>query len=150
MRRTALLLTWAESPSPNVDEPPSAYATVTHQDGFKHVRFSGGTAREPDAVAGQVRTILERRERALSALGGRLDDVVVSRYYVLADHLTRETQARVHEVRDELFDRPNVPASTMIGVAALFDDALVEVELEAEVPDDRWETDVLTEGDTLA
>lgn len=145
MRRTALLPTWAESPSPNVNDPPSAYATVTHKDGYRHVRFSGGTAREPDAVPGQVRTVLERRERALDDLGGSLDDVVMSRYFVLAAHLTRETQARVHEVRDGLFDRPNVPASTMVGVAALFDDALVEVELEAEIPDDRWETDVLTE-----
>lgn len=150
MRRHALLPTWTESPAPDVDAPPSAYATVTHKDGFKHVRFAGGTAPDPDDVAGQVRLVLQRRERVLQDLGGSLDDVVVSRYYVLADHLTRETQARVHEVRDALFDRPNVPASTMIGVAALFDDALVEVELEAELPDDRWEPDVLTEGDTLA
>lgn len=147
MRRIAVLPTWAESPSPNVDDPPSAYAMVTHKDGYRHVRFAGGTALEPDDVAGQVRTVLERRERALADLGGSLDDVVMSRYFVLADHLSRETQARVHEVRDDLFDRPNVPASTMVGVAALFDDALVEVELEAEVPDDRWATDVLTEED---
>lgn len=149
MRRTAVLPTWTESPSSNVDEPPSAYAAVSHKAGYRHVRFSGATAREPDDVAGQVRTVLERRERALADLGGSLDDVVMSRYFVLADRLSRETQARIHEVRDALFDRPNVPASTMVGVDALVGDALVEVELEAEIPDDRWETDVLTEGDTL-
>lgn len=149
MRRTAVLPTWAKSPSSNVDEAPSAYATVTHKDGYRHVRFSGATAPEPDDVAGQVRAVLDRRERALSDLGGSLDDVVMSRYFVLADHLSRATQARVHEVRDELFDRPDVPASTMIGVGALLGDALVEVEVEAEIPDDRWETGVLTEGDTL-
>ena len=147
MRRTALLPTWAESPSDAVEEPPSAYAAVTHKHGYRHVRFSGATAREPDEVAGQVRVVLERRQRALADLGGGLEDVVMSRYFVLDDHLSRETQARVHEVRDELFDPPNVPASTMIGIASLFGDALVEVELEAEIPDDRWETDVLTERD---
>jgi enamine deaminase RidA (YjgF/YER057c/UK114 family) len=147
MRRTAVLPTWAKSPSANVDEPPSAYATVTHKDGYRHVRFSGATAQEPDDVAGQVRAVLERRERALADLGGSLDDVVMSRYFVLADQLSRTTQARVHEVRDELFERPDVPASTMIGVAGLLGDALVEVELEAEIPDDRWETDVMSEKD---
>lgn len=125
------------------DEAKSAYASVTHKDGFRHVRFSGGTARG-DGVAAQVRTVLERRRKALDDLGGGLDDVVASRYYLVADRCTREVQARIHEVRDEFFGHPHYPASTMVGVAALLGDALVEVELEAEIPDDRWRAEVLT------
>lgn len=146
MRKTVLLPTWAESPSDVIDEPPTAYATVTHKDGYRHVRFAGGTARG-ESVAEQVRTVLERRRRALRDLGGDLDDVVATRFYVLADRLSRETQARVDEVRADLFERPDVPASTMVGVADLLGDALVEVELEAEIPDDGRDTEVMTEED---
>lgn len=140
MRRTVLLPAWAESPSPAVEAPPSAYATVTHKSGFDHVRFAGATAPGADGLADQVRRVLERRERALGDLGGGLADVVMTRYFVREDHFSREAQARIHEVRDDLFDRPDVPASTMIAVADLFDDALVEVEIEAEIPADGWQT----------
>lgn len=36
----------------------------------------------------------------------------------------------------------------MVGVASLLDeDALVETEIEAEIPDEAWNVDVLTEED---
>lgn len=146
MRKTVLLPTWAESPSDAIDNPPSAYAVVTHKHGYRHVRFSGGTARGDD-VADQVRTVLERRRRALQDLGGGLDDVVFIRYYLGADHISRESQAHVHEVIADLFERPDVPAATMVGVADLLGEALVELEVEAEIPDEKWDTQVMTEKD---
>ncbi len=77
-----------------------------------------------------------------------MDDIVITRYYVREDHLNRTTQASIHEARDEFFDRPHYPASTMIGTGSLLvEDALVEIEIEAEIPDEDWETDVLTEED---
>lgn len=144
MRKTVVLPSWRRLPhSDELDAPRSAYATVTEHEGYRRVLFSGGTHPE-GTIAEQTRTVLEYRREALTDLGGSMADVVVTRFYVLADRLDRETQARLHEVRAELFDPPDLPASTMIGVAALLGDALVEVELEAEIPSDRWETKVLT------
>ena len=71
------------------------------------------------------------------------------RWYVLDEHLDRETQTRLHEVRGEFFERPHYPASTMVGVAGLLGDGLVEIELEAEIPDDGWEVETI-EADDVA
>jgi enamine deaminase RidA (YjgF/YER057c/UK114 family) len=74
-----------------------------------------------------------------------MDDVVSMRLFVREDALSRETQAEIHEVRHEFFDHPHFPASTMVGVARLLHPgALVEIELEAEIPADDWNTDVVT------
>lgn len=75
-----------------------------------------------------------------------MNDVVFTRYFVREDHLDRTTQALIHEARDEFFDRPHYPASTMVGTASLLaEDALVELEVEAEIPEEAWSADVLTE-----
>lgn len=76
-------------------------------------------------------------------LGGSMDDVTRLRWYVRDDALTSANRALLHEVRSEFFERPHYPASTTVGVAELVrDDALVELEVEAELPEDGWETDV--------
>lgn len=144
MRKTVILPPWRRLPhSDDLDAPQSAYATVTEHATHRRVLFSGATHPEGD-LAEQVRTVLQYRENALQDLGGGMADVVATRFSVLAEHLSRESQARVHEVRAEFFERPDLPASTMVGVASLLGDGLVEVEVEAEIPDDRWVTDVLT------
>ena len=148
MRKTVVLPTWRESPAGELDEPNSAYATITDHGTHRRVAFSGGLAVEPDDAAEQVRTVLARRREALRDFGGSMDGVVVTRYYVRADHLSRGTQAEIHAARDEFFERPHYPASTMVGVADLLHgDALVEVEVEAEIPEDDWDVAVLTEED---
>ena len=49
-----------------------------------------------------------------------------------------EARATIQEVRADFFERPHFPAATMVGVASLLDpDALVEIEIEAESPDDE-------------
>ena len=147
MEKTVVLPTFRESPSDQLGEPNGSYATITHHETHRRVCFTGGLAVEGDA-AEQVRTVLERRREAIRDFGGSMDDVVVSRYYVRGDHLSRETQAAVHEARNAFFERPHYPASTMVGVTSLlYEDALVEVELEAEIPDDEWDVSVLTEDD---
>lgn len=144
MHKTVVLPEWRTLPhSDEISEPQSAYATVTEHADHRRVLFSGGTHPEGD-LREQVRTILEHRRAALNDLGGGMDDVVMTRWFVLADELSREAQAAIHEVRAEFFDHPSFPASTMVGVASLLGDGIVEVELEAEIPDDSWETDVLT------
>jgi enamine deaminase RidA (YjgF/YER057c/UK114 family) len=148
MRKTVVLPTWRESPSEELAAPNSAYATITDHDTHRRVAFSGALAVEGD-VSDQVRAIFARRREALADFGGSMDDVVVTRYFVREDHLDRETQAAIHEARDEFFEHPHYPASTMVGVGSLLaEDALVEIELEAEIPEGAWDASVLTEDDT--
>jgi enamine deaminase RidA (YjgF/YER057c/UK114 family) len=148
MRKTIVLPTWRESPSDELDQPNNSYATITQHEGHRRVVFSGSMAVEGD-VGEQVREILSHRENALEDFGGSMDDVVVTRYFVRNDHLDRETQARIHEARDEFFEHPHYPASTMVGVGSLLaEDGLVEIEVEAEIPQDAWDATVLTGEDT--
>lgn len=147
MRRTVVLPTWRESPSDALDEPNSAYATITEHADHRRVLFSGGLSRE-GAIQEQVEAVLARRQEALRDFGGSMDDVLFTQYFVREDHLNRETQAAIHEARDAFFERPHYPASTMVGVGSLLsEDALVEIEVEAEIPNETWDATVLTEED---
>jgi enamine deaminase RidA (YjgF/YER057c/UK114 family) len=129
--------------SEEIDEPQMSYGVVTHRPGYKKVVLSGDVA-PGGVVAEQTRTILTHKEQALADLGGSMDDLTVLRLFVREEHLSRETQMRIHEARAEFFDSPHYPAATMVGVADLLhDDALLEIELEAEIPDDDWKTDVI-------
>lgn len=144
MHKTVVLPAWQESPSAQLDGPYSAYATVTDHEHHRRVLFSGALAVDGD-IAEQVRAILRRRADSLADFGGSMDDVVVTRYFVRADRLDRETQARIHEARDEFFDHPHYPASTMVATPSLLhEDALVEIEVEAEIPNEAWDVDVVT------
>ncbi|USZ69967.1 RidA family protein (plasmid) [Halorussus salilacus] len=144
MDKTAILPEGRTVESDDLDEPASSYGTVTHHADHARVVFSGSIWPE-GGVAEQVRQILAHKEMALGDLGGTMDDVVSMQFFVRDDVLSRETQGEIHEVRSEFFSRPHYPASTMVGVASLLDpDALVEVELEAEIPNDGWDTDVIT------
>ena len=145
MEKTVLLPgMWGTIESDEIEEPQMSYGVVTHRPGYRKVVFSG--AAHPDGdIEAQTRTILSHRQRALEDLGGSMDDVTSLRLFVREDVLSRETQVRIHEVRAEFFERPQYPAATMVGVADLLqEDALVEIELEAEIPDDDWETEVVS------
>jgi len=125
-------------------EPASSYGTVTHHADHRRVVLSGSCWPEGD-IEEQARGILAHKEAALEDLGGGMDDIVSMQLFVREEVLSREIQTAIHEVRHEFFTRPHYPASTMVGVADLLDsDALVEIEIEAEIPDDDWNTDVLT------
>jgi enamine deaminase RidA (YjgF/YER057c/UK114 family) len=147
MQKTVVLPTFRESPADELDEPNDAYATITDHGTHRRVCFTGGLAVD-GGVGEQVRTILDRRRQALADFGGSMDDVVVTRYYVRDEYLSQATQAEIHEAREEFFDHPHYPASTMVGVASLLHpDACVEIEVEAELPEDEWDVAVLTEED---
>jgi enamine deaminase RidA (YjgF/YER057c/UK114 family) len=145
MEKTAIVPgMWGEMDSEEIDEAQMSYGVVTHRPGYRKVVFSGSVHPEGD-VAEQTRTILEHKREALADLGGSYDDVTVMRLFVREEVLSRETQIRIHEVRADFFESPHYPAATMVGVSELLhEDALVEIELEAEIPDDEWETEVLT------
>ncbi len=136
---------WGRIDSEAIDEPQMSYGVVTHRPGYKKVTFSGAVHPEGD-IEEQTRTILTRRQQALDDLGGSMDDVTTLRLFVREDILSPETQVRIHEVRSEFFERPHYPAATMVGVGSLLqEESLVEIELEAEIPDDDWNTEVISE-----
>jgi enamine deaminase RidA (YjgF/YER057c/UK114 family) len=144
MEKTVIIPEWYTVESEELDEAASAYGVITQRSGYRHVSFSGGVALEGD-IKEQTRTILSHKQDALEYLGGSMSDIVTLRCFVLADILSSETQGGIHEARAEFFERPNYPASTMVGVAGLLhDDALIEIEVEAEIPEEEWDTEVIT------
>lgn len=137
---------WGDLDSDVVDDPQMSYAVATRREGYRRVCFSGATWPEGD-LAEQTRTILEHLDDGLEDLGGGMDDVIESRWYVREDERLRASQVALHEVRAEFFERPHYPASTMIGAASLLGEALIEIELIAEIPDDEWEVETIDPAD---
>jgi len=91
-----------------------------------HIAVSGTTAEGVDTYA-QTRAAIERSLAAVRKLGGRTEDVVRSRVY-LVPGADWEAAARAHA---ELLGDA-APANTMLTVASLIGDGfLVEVEIEA-------------------
>jgi enamine deaminase RidA (YjgF/YER057c/UK114 family) len=71
-------------------------------------------------------------------------DVTHLRIFVRGEALDAESRAAIHRVRRQAFEWPHYPSATTIGVSELVhEDALVEIETEAFVPDDGWEAEVL-------
>lgn len=97
------------------------------------IEVSGTTVpgKGPEAVGETRRQTLEAIDRALvavDALGGGLEDVVRTRLF-LAPGADWQQAAEAHAQRLAAV----APANTTLYVAGLIGDALVEVELEAEV-----------------
>jgi enamine deaminase RidA (YjgF/YER057c/UK114 family) len=96
------------------------------------ILVSGTTATGPDGTvaagdaAGQARFVLDKIERAIEALGGRLRDVVRTRVYVRRPE-DWEAVARVHGERFGAIR----PANTLVQAGLVGDPYLVEIEAEA-------------------
>ena len=138
MRKTILARSHDDS------DDASSLGTVVHAPGGLDVALSGATVPEGD-VEEQTREILSWvRSVVCDDLGGELEDVTRLRFFVRDDALTPETRATLRRVRRQTFERPHYPAATTVGVSSLpHEDAIVEIEAEAFVPDDGWETEVL-------
>ena len=70
-------------------------------------------------------------ERALKAQGASFSDL--ARINVYITHLDKERLTVFRETRDRIIDTDNVPASSVIGVYSLFNDATVEIDAIAAV-----------------
>lgn len=115
-----------------------ADAVATDHDGYTRLYCSGIVA-EGETVAAQTRGVLETLEEVLSAYDGDLRDVIRVRVYVARPHLTDETLETIHDVRQEFFGPPHLPASTLVEVEGLVRDAfVVEIDADAVIPDDGW------------
>lgn len=97
----------------------------------------------------QAETIFEIIEDiVVNDLDGRVADITLLRFYVREENLTAEVRSELHELRRELFDAPEYPAATMIGVASLVhDDATIEIEAEALIPNEMWEIETVEPED---
>ena len=74
-----------------------------------------------------------------------MEDVTMLRFYAREEHLTDDVRTRLHECRRDRFESPEYPAATMVGVSELVhEDAALEIEAEAFVPDEEFETTVVT------
>jgi aryl-alcohol dehydrogenase-like predicted oxidoreductase/enamine deaminase RidA (YjgF/YER057c/UK114 family) len=113
-------------------EPLAGYSRAVRKG--NRISVSGTTASHRERsiggvdVAAQTHFVIDKLEGALESLGGRLEDVVRTRIFVrrVADW---EAVARVH---GERFGHIQ-PANTLVEAALVSEDALVEIEADAEV-----------------
>lgn len=100
------------------------------------ILVSGTTATGPDGLVGagdpaaQARYALDKIERAIEQLGGRLEQVVRTRVYV-SDIAHWEAVARVHGERFAAIR----PVNTLVEARLVGPEYLVEIEAEAVVGD---------------
>jgi enamine deaminase RidA (YjgF/YER057c/UK114 family) len=84
----------------------------------------------------QVRQTFENLKTVLSAAGAAFSDVVKMNYFVVG--LTPEKLRIIREIRNHYLPTNQRPASTLVGVAMLFDaDAMIEIEAVAELPSEK-------------
>ena len=115
---------------------PYGFSQIVIATGKKMVFISGQTAWDErknivggDSVLEQARQSFSNLEKAMEAVGGKLDDVVALRIYVV--DYQAECGTAVGTALREVFPG-NPPASTWIGVSALaVPEFLIEIEATA-------------------
>ena len=118
---------------------PPGYSHAVEVTGGRTIYVSGQVAMDANgAVVGQndfraqVKQVFENLKTVLAASGATLDDVVKFNYYVVGHDA--EKLRTIREVRDGYLKPTNRPASTLVGVQALFrPEFLVEIDAVAVV-----------------
>ncbi len=116
---------------------PDGFSQLVIATGNKMVFISGQTAWDigknivgGDSVLEQARQAFRNLEKAMEAAGGKLEDIVALRIYVV--DYQAESGAAVGTALREFFSPQNPPASTWIGVSALAaPEFLIEIEATA-------------------
>jgi enamine deaminase RidA (YjgF/YER057c/UK114 family) len=127
----------AQALNPSGLAVPTGYSHIAIVPAGRQVHLSGQVAlnqeREVvgrDDLAAQAEQVYANVESALAGAGAKLTDVFKMVTYVV--DLTPEKAASVRAVRNRRFGAGPYPASTMVGVTALVDPALlIEVEVIA-------------------
>lgn len=127
----------------DADEPAVANGVVTHHPDHDRVRLSGMTwpegtpAEQTRHLLAYVETLLERE------LGGAVGDVTYLRFFLREEHADEAAREAIETVEREFFDPPDLPGTTMVGVADLLvEGAAFELEVEAMVPTREGETEL--------
>ena len=113
---------------------PAFSQVATVRGGSKTIFISGQVALGDDMklvgkgdIRAQTRKVFENMQAALAAAGATFDDVIKVTYYIVG--YRPELLGPIREVRSEFLPKKNPPASTLVGVEALFEpDVLIEVE----------------------
>ncbi len=75
----------------------------------------------------QAKQAFENLQTALASVGARSDQIIKLNYYVVG--LDHNKVLALREVRDQYIDKEHPPASTLLGVQALFrEDCLIEID----------------------
>jgi len=124
-----------------VSETAYSRGVVVSHPGHDRIYLSGVTPVETvdEPVPEQTREVLDTVERLLASQGGSMTDVVRVRVFV--EDAVETDFGAVHAARGEFFDREHFPASTLVEVDHLVR-GRIEIEAEAVVPEDGWETTV--------
>jgi len=117
---------------------PNGYSHVVVVNQGKLIFISGQVGMDKNGkispeFAEQVRQVFTNIQTALASAGAKPSNLVKLNYYVVG--LTHEKLLAIREARDGIIDKDHPPASTLIGVQALFrEDVQLEVEAEAVLP----------------
>lgn len=126
------------------DETAYSRGVVVDHDGYKRVFVSGVTPVEAadGSIEAQTRDVLETIRGILESENGGMNDVVRVRIFV--EDVVADEFSEVHKVRGEFFDREHFPASTLVEIDTLVR-GNIEIEAEAIIPDDGWESEAVRE-----
>ena len=117
---------------------PNGYSHVVIVKPRQLVLVSGQTGLNSDGqipadFASQVKQAFANLRTALSASGAKPTDVVKLNYFIVG--LNHDRLLAVREARDAFLDPQHLPASTLVGVQALFrEDVQIEIDAEASLP----------------
>lgn len=123
--------------NPDGVNKPKTYSQVVKVNGGTMIFTSGivaddvnGTIIGKGDLKAQVKQAFENLKIVLAAAGAEFKDVVKMTYYVV--NYKPEQIPMIREVRANYLPSENPPASTLVGVAALFNpDVLIEIEAVA-------------------
>lgn len=125
--------------NPDGVNKPKTYSQVVKVNGGTMIFTSGivaddvnGTIVGKGDLKAQVKQAFENLKIVLAAAGAEFTDVVKMTYYVV--NYKPEQIPMIREVRANYLPTKNPPASTLVGVASLFNaDVLIEIEAVAVV-----------------
>ena len=123
--------------------PANGYSHVVVTQPGKMVFIAGQVANNrqgqlvgKDDLKAQTIQVFENLKTALASAGANFDDVVKITWYIKA--YKPEYLSTLREVRNEYVNKAHPPASTLVGVASLFqEDYLIEVDAVASLPAPR-------------
>lgn len=139
----ATLAAQTQFPKPAGVAPGSGYSHVVVTGPGQLVFLAGQVANDSSGklvgggdMKAQATQVFENIKASLAAAGATFDDVVKLNWYIR--DFKPEYLGVIREVRDRYINKAHPPASTLVGVAALFREGyLLEVEAVAAIPASR-------------
>lgn len=137
---SGILQAQKEFPKAPTVAPATGYSHVVVANPGKLIFLAGQVANDSagqlvgkDDIKAQAQQVFENIKANLAAAGATFQDVVKLNWYIR--DLKPEYLPIIREVRDRYVNKEHPPASTLVGVAALFREGyMLEVEAVATIP----------------